>query len=50
MSTATKVVVKPVPTYVPPKDGKPRDAVDEKWMALSRAALNRSVAMNRKSR
>ena len=30
--TMTDTGVKPIPAYVPPEDGKPRNAVDEKWM------------------
>ena len=29
--TMTDTGVKPIPAYVPPEDGKPRNAVDEKW-------------------
>lgn len=31
-------VVKPIPVYVPPADGIPRNAVDAKWMKLHRSA------------
>ena len=37
--TMTDTGVKPIPAYVPPEDGKPRNAVDEKWMKLTRSAL-----------
>lgn len=36
--TMTDTGVKPIPAYVPPEDGKPRNAVDEKWMKLTRSA------------
>ena len=38
--TMTDTGVKPIPAYVPPEDGKPRNAVDEKWMRLHRAMMN----------
>lgn len=34
----TDTGVKPIPAYVPPENGKPRNAVDEKWMKLTRSA------------
>ena len=30
--------VKLIPAYAPPEDGKPRNAVDEKWMKLTNSA------------
>ena len=36
--TMTDTGVKAIPTYVPPEDGKPRNAVDEKWMKLTNSA------------
>ena len=36
--TMTETGVKPIPAYAPPEDGKPRNAVDEKWMKLRRSA------------
>ena len=36
--TMTDTGVKPIPAYVPPEDGKPRNAVDEKWMKLTNSA------------
>ena len=39
---ATGIGVRPMPSYVPPADGKPRDMVDAKWMSLARAASKRS--------
>ncbi|KFI97863.1 hypothetical protein [Bifidobacterium stellenboschense] len=38
--TMTDAGVKPIPVYAPPADGKPRNAVDAKWMKLHRAALH----------
>lgn len=35
--TMTDTGVKPIPAYVPPEDGKPRNAVDEKWTKLTRS-------------
>ena len=37
--TMTDTGVKPIPAYVPPEDGKPRNAVDEKWMMNRPARL-----------
>lgn len=31
-----------MPAYVPPKDGKPRDQVDVKWMRLAEASSDRN--------
>jgi len=39
--TMTDTGVKPIPAYVPPEDGKPRNAVDEKWMKLTRHYMER---------
>ena len=36
--TMTDTGVKPIPAYVPPEDGNPRNAVDEKWMKLTNSA------------
>ena len=36
--TMTDTGVKPLTAYVPPEDRKPRNAVDEKWMKLTRSA------------
>ena len=38
--TMTDTGVKPIPAYAPPEGGKPRNAVDEKWMRLHRAIPN----------
>lgn len=38
--TMTDTGVKPIPVYTPPADGKPRNAVDAKWMKLHRAMLH----------
>ncbi|MBT1171832.1 hypothetical protein JS528_00355 [Bifidobacterium sp. MA2] len=46
--TMTDVGVKPIPVYTPPADGKPRNAVDAKWMRLHRAMLNRSARLAKK--
>ena len=34
--------VKAMPAYVPPKDGKPRNQVDAKWMKLTKASSGRT--------
>lgn len=49
MTTLTATGVKPIPTYVPPTDGKPRNAVDAKWMRLHRAMLNRPSRLAKKT-
>ena len=36
--TMTSTGVKLIPAYAPPEDGKPRNAVDEKWMKLTNSA------------
>ena len=36
--TMTGTGVKLIPAYAPPEDGKPRNAVDEKWMKLTNSA------------
>lgn len=36
------VGVKTMPAYTPPKDGKPRNQVDAKWMKLARASSKKS--------
>lgn len=41
MATVT-VGVKVMPSYVPPKDGKPRNQVDAKWMRLAKASSVKS--------
>ena len=41
--TMTDTGVKPIPAYVPPEDGKPRNAVDEKWMKLTRSARKKTI-------
>lgn len=33
-----KTVTEPIPTYKPPIDGKPIDAVDAKWMRLAQSS------------
>ncbi len=47
--TTTETGVKPIPAYGPPEEGKPRNAVDEKWMKLRRAALNRQKRLAQKT-
>lgn len=37
-ATMTGTGVEPIPAYAPPKDGKPRNAVDMKWMKLADSA------------
>lgn len=34
--------VKAMPAYVPPKDGKPRNQVDAKWMKLTKASSRKN--------
>lgn len=34
--------VKAMPAYVPPKDGKPRNQVDAKWMKLAKASSRKN--------
>lgn len=46
--TMTDTGVKPIPAYVPPEDGKPRNAVDEKWMRLHRAMMNHPARLAKK--
>lgn len=36
--TMTSTGVKLILAYAPPEDGKPRNAVDEKWMKLTNSA------------
>ena len=36
--TMTSTGVKLIPAYASPEDGKPRNAVDEKWMKLTNSA------------
>lgn len=47
--TMTDTGVKPIPAYVPSEDGKPRNAVDEKWMRLHRAMMNRPARLAKKA-
>lgn len=47
--TMTDTGVKPIPVYTPPADGKPRNAVDAKWMKLHRAMLNRRARAMKKA-
>ena len=47
--TTTETGVKPIPAYAPPEDGKPSNAVDEKWMKLRRSALNRQKRLAQKT-
>ena len=47
--TMTDTGVKPIPAYAPPEDGKPRNAVDEKWMRLHRAMMNRPARLAKKA-
>ena len=42
-------IAKATNNYVDPEDGKPRNAVDEKWMKLRRAALNRQKRLAQKT-
>ncbi|KFI55456.1 hypothetical protein [Bifidobacterium callitrichos] len=47
--TMTDTGVKPILVYTPPEDGKPRNAVDAKWMRLHRAMLNRRTRLAKKA-
>ena len=47
--TMTDTGVKPITAYAPPEDGKPRHAVDEKWMRLHRAMMNRPARLAKKA-
>lgn len=47
--TMMDTAVKPIPAYAPPEDGKPRNAVDEKWMRLHRALMNRPARLAKKA-
>ena len=43
--TMTSTGVKLIPAYAPPEDGKPRNAVDEKWMKLTNSARHSDAKM-----
>ena len=40
--TTVAAGVKAMPAYVPPKDGKPRNQVDAKWMKLAKASSRKN--------
>lgn len=46
--TSTTSGLRPMTAYAPPIDGKPRDAVDAKWMRLHRMLADRPNRIARK--